>query len=147
MSRDALRRRQQDVLGSLLRGDVPAGFDARSATLTIAVLRTKRRSEALAAVPALRDVDDLASRFDTWAAATPQRVCAHDDVLDFLVDDVRPLPEPLSSIRAIERVYRRRTRWARDRRPGSRRWVVAAGRRVWHLGPPSPHRVDPVDLR
>ncbi|KQX74918.1 MULTISPECIES: hypothetical protein [Aeromicrobium] len=147
MTRDALRVRQQHVLAALLRGDVPEGFEARSADLTIRTLRTKRRSEAVAAVPMLRDVDDLVVRFDAWAATTPRRGCVHDDVVDFLASDDGPLPEPLASIRAVERVYRRRARRATDRRGGARRWVVAVGSRVWHVGPRSPRRVEQVDLR
>ncbi len=147
MTRHHLRARQEDVLASLLRGDVPGGFDVRSADLTIRVLRTKRRSEAVAAVPALRDVDDLAERFDRWATTSARRGCAHEDVVDFLVSDDGPLPEPLASVRAVERVYRRRAWGALDRRDGVRRWVVAVGPRVWHVGPRSPRRVERVDLR
>ena len=147
MTRDDLRVRQEHVLAALLRGETPDGFDARSADLTIRVLRTKRRSEAVAAVPALRDVDDLAVRFDAWSAGAPRRGCVHDDVVDFLASDDGPLPEPLASIRAVERVYRRRAWRATDRRDGARRWVVAVGPRVWHVGPRSPRRVEQVDLR
>jgi hypothetical protein len=135
MSRHELRQRQELVLSALLRGEAPAGFDPRSAGLTVRVLRTKRRSDALEAVPALGDVAHLAERFDAWAAAHPRRGCVHDDVVDFVTDDTGPLPEPLASIRSVERVYRRRARWARDRRPGARPWVLAVGPRVWHLGP------------
>jgi hypothetical protein len=135
MSRHELQRRQQDVLAALLRGEVPDGFDPLSAGLTTRVLRTKRRSEATQAAPVLADVPDLGSRFDAWAAGHPRRGCAHDDVVDFVADADGPLPEPLASIRAIEHVYRRRAVYARDRRPGHRRWVVAVGSRVWHLGP------------
>jgi hypothetical protein len=135
VSRDELRLRQELVLGALLRGEVPDGFDPRSAGLTVRVLRTKRRSDALEAVPVLADVTRLAERFDPWAAAHPRRGCAHDDVLDFVTDVDGPLPEPLASIRAVERVYRRRAHWARDRRTGARPWVVAVGPRVWHVGP------------
>lgn len=135
MSRHELELRQQHVLTSLLRGQVPDGFDPRSAAMTTRVLRTKRRSEAIAAVPALRDVDDLVARFDAWAAQHDPRGCAHDDVVDFLAEDAGPLPEPLASVRAVERVYRRSATWARDRRPRQRPWVVAVGGRVWHLGP------------
>jgi hypothetical protein len=134
MSRRELELRQQDVLRSLLAGDVPAGFDPRSATLTTRGLRTKRRSEAIAAVPALRGVPRLTDRFDTWAARHPRRGCAHDDVVDFLAGDDGPLPEPLASIRAVERVYRRRRSLGRDRRPGHRRWVIGLAGRVWHVG-------------
>jgi hypothetical protein len=135
MNRQALARRQEQVLQALLQGDVPDGFDARSAVMTIRVLRTKRRSEALDAAPALTTVPDFAARFDDWAAGHPRRGCPHDDVVAFLADDDGPLPEPLASIRAVERVYRGESRWARDRRAGSPRWVVALGRRVWHIGP------------
>lgn len=135
MTREALRQRQEDVLGALLGGEVPGGFDPRSAGLTVRVLRTKRRSDAVEAVPHLRDVTDLAARFDRWAAGHPRSGCAHDDVVDFVADDDGTLPEPLASIRAVERVYRRRARWALDRRPGERRWVLAVGPRVWHVGP------------
>lgn len=147
MTRHDLRVRQEHVLASLLRGEVPDGFDARSADLTIRVLRTKRRSEAVAAVPALRDVDDLAERFDGWAITSPRHGCAHEDVVEFLACDDGPLPEPLASVRAVERVYRRRAWWALDRRDGVRRWVVAVGPRVWHVGPRSPRRVERADLR
>jgi hypothetical protein len=119
----------------LLCGEVPEGFDPRSAEMTTRVLLTKRRSEAIEAVPALRTVPDLAARFDTWAARHPLHECPHDDVVGFLADETGPLPEPLASVRAVERVYRRRRRWARDRRPGHPRWAVALGGRVWHLGP------------
>ena len=135
MSRQDLARRQQHVLQALLEGEVPDGFDARSAAMTTRVLRTKRRSEAIDAVPALRTIPDFAARFDAWAGHHPRRGCAHDDVIDFLADDTGTLPEPLASVRAIERVYRGNSRWARDRRPGQPRWVVALGGRVWHLGP------------
>ena len=63
MSRDELRQRQELVLGALLRGEVPDGFDPRSARLTVRVLRTKRRSDALEAVPALAEV--VAAAFPT----------------------------------------------------------------------------------
>jgi hypothetical protein len=138
VTRAELAWRQQEVLDALLRGAVPDGFDPRSAALTTRVLRTKRRSEAVAAVPALRDVPRLPERFDAWATTHPRHGCAHDDVLDFLVDDPGPLPEPLASIRAVERVYRRSARAGRDRRPGHRRHVVAWAGRVWHLGRRSP---------
>ncbi|MBD8607127.1 hypothetical protein IFT73_09700 [Aeromicrobium sp. CFBP 8757] len=144
MTRDDLRVRQQQVLAALLRGDVPEGFDARSADLTVRVLRTKRRSETVAAVPSLRDVDDLAGRFDAWAATTPRRGCVHDDVVDFLASDDGPLPEPLASIRSVELVYRRRRHVGRDRRPGGRRWVLGWGRRAWHVGPRSAPVADPT---
>jgi hypothetical protein len=134
VSRDELERRQQHVLQSLLSGAVPDGFDPRSAGLTIQVLRTKRRSEVVAAVPVLRQVPDLVERFDAWAAGHPRHGCAHDDALDFVVDDVGPLPEPLASVRAVERVYRGHAAAAHDRRPRQRPWVVAVGPRVWHLG-------------
>jgi hypothetical protein len=103
--------------------------------MTTRVLRTKRRSEAIDAVPALRTIPDFAARFDAWAGRHPRRGCAHDDVIDFLADDSGTLPEPLASVRAIERVYRGASRWARDRRPGQPPWVIALGGRVWHLGP------------
>lgn len=135
MTRRELEQRQQDVLRSLLRGDVPDGFDPRSAAMTTRVLRGKRRSDAIAAVPDLRSVSGFADRFDAWAASQPRHGCAHDDVIDFLVADSGPLPEPLASIRAIERVFRGQTRWARDRRPGQRPWVVGLGGRIWQLGP------------
>lgn len=134
MRRHDLARRQQHVLQALLEGEVPDGFDARSAAMTTRVLRTKRRSEAVDAVPALRTIPDFAARFDTWAGRHPRRGCAHDDVIDFLVDDAGTLPEPLASVRAIEHVYRGTSRWARDRRPGQPRWVIALGGRVWHVG-------------
>lgn len=137
MSRDALARRQQQVLRDLLSGHVPDGFDPRSAAMTTRVLATKRRSEAIGAAPELRAVPDLAARFDAWAGGTPRRGCAHDDALDFVVADTGPLPEPLASIRSIERVYRRHAVWARDRRTGRRGWVIGVGGRVWHLGPRS----------
>lgn len=135
MNRQDLAVRQQDVLQALLAGEVPAGFDERSATLTTRVLLTKRRSEAIEAVPALRTIPDIAGRFDAWASRHPRSGCAHDDVVDFLVDDARALPEPLASVRAIERVYRGRRRYARDRRAGHPGWVIALGGRVWHVGP------------
>ncbi len=137
MSRPELARRQQHVLRALLAGEVPDGFDARSASMTTRVLLTKRRSEAVDAVPALATIPDFAARFDAWAGQHPRRGCAHDDVVDFLADDADVLPEPLASIRAIEHVYRGHRRWARDRRPQQRPWVVAIGGRVWHLGPHS----------
>jgi len=135
MSRQDLAQRQEQVLQALLRGAVPDGFDARSAAMTIRVLRTKRRSEAIDAVPALRTIPDFAARFDDWAGGHPRRGCPHDDVVDFLAGDAGALPEPLASIRAVERVYRGDCRWARDRRAGHPGWVVALGGRVWHLGP------------
>ncbi|WP_332662557.1 hypothetical protein [Aeromicrobium sp.] len=135
MSRQDVARRQEQVLQALLRGEVPDGFDARSAAMTTRVLRTKRRSEAIDAVPALRTIPDLAARFDDWAAGHPRRGCPHDDVVDFLAEDTAALPEPLASVRAIERVYRGHARFARDRRPGQPRWVIALGGRVWHVGP------------
>jgi hypothetical protein len=137
MSRQGLAHRQEMVLHALLRGEVPDGFDTRSAALTSRVLWTKRRSEAVETVPALRTVPGWADRFDAWAAQHPRTGCAHDDVLDFLVDVTDDLPEPLASIRDVERVYRRRATRARDHRPGHPRWVVAAAGRVWHLGPPA----------
>lgn len=141
MTRHELELRQQDVLHSLLRGEVPEGFDPRSAAMTTRALRTKRRSEAVSAVPDLRAVLGLADRFDTWAGLHPRHGCAHDDVLDFLAADDGPLPEPLASIRAVERVYRGERTFARDRRPGTASWVVATGPRVWHVGTRSPRRV------
>ena len=135
MSRQDLARRQEQVLQALLRGEVPDGFDRRSAAMTTRVLRTKRRSAAIDAVPVLTTVPDFAARFDDWAASHPRRGCPHDDVVDFVAGDAGVLPEPLASIRAVERVYRGDRRWARDRRAGHPRWVVALGRRVWHVGP------------
>lgn len=137
MSREVLAQRQQAVLRDLMTGAVPEGFDARSAAMTTRVLLTKRRSEAVEAVPALRGVPDLRVRFDAFAQDTVRRGCAHDDVVEFLVADAGPLPEPLASVRAVERVYRRLASYGHDRRPGRRRWVVGLGRRVWHLGPRS----------
>jgi hypothetical protein len=134
VSRDDLARRQRSVLRALLEGDVPDGFDARSAAMTTLVLRTKRRSEAIDAVPMLATIPDFAARFDAWASHHALRGCAHDDVVDFLADNTGPLPEPLASIRGIERVYRGTSRWARDRRPGQPPWVIALGGRVWHVG-------------
>lgn len=135
MSRHDLARRQHHVLQALLQGEVPEGFDVRSAAMTTRVLRTKRRSEAIDAVPALATIPDLAARFDAWAADHPRHGCAHDDVVDFLAEDTGTLAEPFASIRAVERVYRGHSHWARDRRPGHPRWVVALGGRVWHVGP------------
>ena len=125
------------MLRALLAGEVPDGFDPRSAGLTTRVLATKRRSEAIDGVPQLRTVPDFAARFDAWAARHPRRGCAHDDVVDFLADDTGELPEPLASIRGVEQVYRGSRSFVRDRRPGQRRWVVALGGRVWHVGPRS----------
>jgi hypothetical protein len=139
MSREELELRQQDVLDALLRGRVPDGFDPRSATMTARLLRTKRRSEAVTAVPGLREVPDFSERFDAWADDRPRRGCAHDDVLDFVVDATGPLPEPLASVRAVERVYRHLAVAGRDRRPGHRRYVVAWGGRAWHIGPRQAH--------
>jgi hypothetical protein len=135
VSRRELALRQQDVLQSLLSGQVPEGFDARSAIMTARVLRTKRRSEAVRAVPTLKDVPDLVERFDAWAGQHPRRGCAHDDVVEFLADEGGPLPEPFASIRTVERVYRGHATFGRDRRAQQRPWVVAVGGRVWHLGP------------
>ena len=137
MRRQELARRQRLVLQALLEGEVPVGFDARSAALTTRVLRTKRRSEAIEAVPALRTIPEIAARFDAWARRHPRRGCAHDDVVDFLADDAGALPEPLASIRAVERVYRRNRRWARDLQAGHPRWAIGLGGRVWHVGPRS----------
>ena len=138
MNREQLAERQHEVLAALLRHEVPAGFDPRSARLTSRALTVKRRSEVLLAAPELRDLPDVAARFDAWAAAHPREGCGHDDALSFLVGTTGPLPEPLASIRAIERVYRREAIWAVDRRPGRPRWVVACGSRVLHLGRRSP---------
>ena len=88
MSRHELQQRHQLVLGALLRGEVPDGFEPRSAGLTVRVLRVKRRSDALEAVPALAEIEHLAERFDRWAAGHPRTGCAHDDVVDFVTDDV-----------------------------------------------------------
>jgi hypothetical protein len=143
MSRGALAARQQQVLGALLRGDVPDGFDARSARLTTHALVVKRRSDALAAVPALAGVPDLRERFAAWAVTRPRTGCAHQDVVDFVVDTDGPLPEPFASVRAVERVYRRRARVARDRRPGCRRWAVAVASHVRHVGPRNPEDRPP----
>ncbi|VXA98303.1 hypothetical protein [Aeromicrobium sp. 9AM] len=137
MTRPELARRQQHVLRALLAGEVPDGFDPRSATLTTRVLVTKRRSEATDAFPLLRTVPDFAARFGAWSAQHPRRGCADDDVVDFLADDTGELPEPLASIRTIEQVYRGSRSFARDRRPGQARWVIALRGRVWHLGPRS----------
>lgn len=138
MTRRELEARQQDVLQSLLHGDLPEGFDPRSAALTTRMLRTKRRSEALEAVPGLREVPDLAGRFDGWAADHPRRGCPHDDVIDFLASTDGPLPVALASVRAVERVCRGDAVIARDRRPRERPFIVAIGGRVWHLGRRAP---------
>lgn len=134
MTRHELEARQQDVLRSLLHGELPEGFDPRSAAMTTRMLHTKRRSEAVEAVPELRDVPELVDRFGSWASAHPRRGCAHDDVVEFLTSVQGPLPKALASVRAIERVYRGDTSFARDRRPGQRPLVVALGGRVWHVG-------------
>lgn len=135
MNRHDLAVRQQDVLQALLQGEVPDGFDPRSAAMTTRVLLAKRRSEAVDAMPELRTIPDLAARFDAWASRHPRHGCPHDDVLDFLAHDADGLPEPLASVRAVERVYRGHSRFARDRRAGQPAWVVALGGRVWHVGP------------
>ena len=135
MSRQDLARRQQHVLQALLEGDLPDGFDERSAAMTTRVLRTKRRSEAIDAVPALATIPDFAARFDAWAARRPRRGCAHDDVVDFLADDTGPLPEP-SGVDP-----RRRARLSRQKSLGPRSSARAAAMghrargRVWHVGP------------
>jgi hypothetical protein len=81
-AREALRRRQAEVLADLLAGRVPPGFDPATSEVTGRVLRSKRWRAAVAAVPGLRAIG--AEAFDDFARRNPVDGCAHADADRFL---------------------------------------------------------------
>jgi hypothetical protein len=83
VAREALARRQRDVLDDLLAGRVPDGFDPAGSAATTRVLHRKRSAAALGVAPELADLPDWRRRFHAWAAEHPVDGCAHDDVRAF----------------------------------------------------------------
>lgn len=133
--RARLAARQAQVLDALLAGDVPAGFDPRTTRAAGALLRDKRRYEAVRARPELRCLPDLRNRFDAWARRNPRHGCACEDAGAFVASMAErvSLPEPLRGWWRVQQVYDGRRRLALVRRHGRRELVVGCGDRVLHL--------------
>lgn len=83
VAREALARRQRDVLDDLLAGRVPDGFDPAGSAATTRVLHRKRSAAALGVAPELAELPRWRERFHAWAAGHPADGCAHDDVHAF----------------------------------------------------------------
>lgn len=133
-ARARLAARQADVLDALLAGQVPTGFDPRTTRAAGALLRNKRRYEAVRARPELRSLPDWRNRFDAWARQNPRQGCACSDAHAFVasVDD-DGLPEPLRSWWRTQQVYDGLRRLALVRRHGRRELLMGWGERVLHL--------------
>lgn len=127
--RESLRRRQFDVLGQLLTGSAPAGFDPRGCLLTGRILAQKRVSAAVAVAPELLLLADWRPRLTAFAMTVPPQSCAHSDVAAF-VRSV-PIEEPWHRVHLVYTGRRRVAVLSVDRR---RRLYVGAGSRVWCFG-------------
>lgn len=87
-ARARLADRQAEVLGALLSGAVPEGFDPAGAALTTRVLHARRRTALERLVPEVVLLPGWPAGFHTWAAAHPRDgvrlACAHDDADAYL---------------------------------------------------------------
>lgn len=131
-ARGRLAERQEEVLDALLRGEVPAGFDAAAAGLTSRVLLRKRSDAALRAAPELAHLPGWREAFHRHALSGPAEGCARDDVARFVsgLDDVT---DPGGGWRRLHAVHDGRRTLALVRLAGHRTLVVGLGGRTWHL--------------
>jgi hypothetical protein len=131
-ARAALSTRQREVVGDLLAGRVPSGFDPIGSALTSDILIDKRASAARRAGPQLAELPQWRAWFRRYAQQTPARGCAHEDVAAFTgwlgarSDTDRRTGDWL----AVEDVYAgtRRAAWVRHR--GRREFVLGIGSRT-----------------
>ncbi|HEY9314200.1 hypothetical protein [Williamsia sp.] len=132
-ARAALSSRQREVVGDLLAGRVPSGFDPIGSALTSDILIDKRASAARRAGPQLAELPQWRDRFRRYAQQTAARGgCAHEDVAAFTrwlaarSDTDRRTRDWL----AVEDVYdgTRRAAWVRHR--GRREFVLGIGSRT-----------------
>ena len=143
-ARASLAARQREVVGDLLAGRVPAGFDRVGSMLTSDILVGKRTSAALRAGPHLEALPRWRSRFAQFGRENTLRGCAHDDVAAFtrwlaLREDIDPVE---ADWLAVEKVYAglRRVVWVQYR--GRRELVVGIGSATWHLSGSRPRVGD-----
>ncbi len=118
-ARERLRERQAVVLGDLLAGRVPPGFEARGAALTSRVLAAKRSGSAARACPALRGLPGWPGGFVEYAADHPKTECSAHDArayIAWLRDHGRPAERAWVAIESV--------------RSGARRWAIVDGRPV-----------------
>lgn len=147
-ARDHLGRRQEQVLGALLAGQVPPGFDPRTTIAAGAQLRGKRRHEAVRARPRLIDLPGLVEVFDDYARSTPRAGCAHDDADAFArwLSDAA-LPAATVDWVAEQRVRAGEQRCALVHGHGRRVLLLGLGARVWRLAVRPPQTDDDVRRR
>lgn len=143
-ARARLAARQSAVLDALLGGEVPAGFDARTTQAAGALLRNKRRYEAVRARPELHCLPDWRNRFDAWARQNPRQGCACLDARAFVtnVADEGRLPEPLHSWWTTQQVYDGLRQIALVHRAGRRELLLGWGERVLHLAVRPPRETE-----
>jgi len=139
-ARERLGARQQEVLGALLAGQVPPGFDVRTTRSAAAQLRGKRRHEAAAVCPPLLELPGFAVLFDDWARTARRAGCGHDDVRAFLAA-VGDRPE-VRWWRMERQVLAGHRSVAWIRRRGRRELLVGVGPLLWRLAWRS-ERADP----
>ena len=146
--RAALAARQREVVGELLAGRVPAGFDRVGSMLTSDILVGKRASAALRAGPQLEALPRWRSRFGQFGRENTLRGCAHDDVAAFTawLERREDLDPEAADWLAVEKVYAgvRRIAWVRYR--GRRELVIGMGSATWHLSGSRPRVVDEEGL-
>ena len=130
-ARTRLAERQGEVLGALVAGRVPEGFDPKTTRLAARQLVGKRRDEALRACPRLAELPEWPEVFARYALAEPRAGCAHDDVARFLASLA---DEPKARAWFAERaVFEGARRFAWIRRRGRRELLVGVGEQVWRL--------------
>ncbi|MGL6235919.1 MAG: hypothetical protein ACRC20_11305 [Segniliparus sp.] len=130
-ARARLAARQRDVLGALLAGQVPDGFDQATTRLAARQLAGKRRDEALRACPRLAELPGWPEAFARHALAGPRTGCAHDDVARFLAS-LAGEPSARDWL-AEQAVLDGARRFAWIRRRGRRELLVGIGEQMWRL--------------
>lgn len=121
-ARERLRDRQAAVLGDLLAGRVPPGFEAHGAALTSRVLAVKRAGSAARACPALRGLPGWPGGFVAYAADHPKTDCSAHDArayIAWLRDHGGREERAWVAVEAV--------------RSGARRWAIVDGRPVVRL--------------
>ncbi|MGL4305523.1 MAG: hypothetical protein ACRCSF_05150 [Mycobacteriaceae bacterium] len=84
LARTQLMERQHEILGALLGGSIPEGFDVETTTLVGNQLRIRRRNQILAVTPWLDELQNWWEFFDDFSRHNYQASCAHEDSHNFL---------------------------------------------------------------
>lgn len=146
--RAALARRQREVVGDLLAGRVPGGFDPIGCALTSDILTGKRASSALHAGPHLAELPQWRSWFRRYAHEFPVRGCAHDDVDAFTrwLKARTDLDRCTRDWLAVEQIYAGTRRWGWVGHRGRRELIVGIGSRTRVFAVTQPREGDEEGL-